>query len=134
MRQPLERLFRTYLHQDYDLRYASVAQALRAFCDESAPLERRRVIAEIDALLDAHPDDAALYAALRERGFVFYPPREGETTRAWLRRARAQLLPDLEDAKEDGDRERAERDAGSHLRNGVRAQVDARPSDQRNQH
>lgn len=89
MNSPLTALFRTYLHQDYDLRYATVEDAIRAFRDESPPSERRRVIAEIDALLAAHPDDVALYAALRERGFVFYPPRDGETTAAWLGRAKA---------------------------------------------
>jgi hypothetical protein len=91
MTSPLAALFRGYLHQDYDLRYATPEDALRAFCDESSPHERRCVIAEIDGLLAAHADDAPLYAALRERGFVFYPPRDGETTRAWLQRAKALL-------------------------------------------
>ncbi|MGH7660115.1 MAG: contact-dependent growth inhibition system immunity protein [Vulcanimicrobiaceae bacterium] len=91
MSSPLAALLRGYLHQDYDLRYASVEDALRAFREESTPHERRRVIAEIDTLLAAHSDDAALYAALRERGFVFYPPREGATTAAWLQRAKALL-------------------------------------------
>ena len=91
MSSPLAALFRAYLHQDYDLRYASVEDAVRAYRDESSPQERRRVIAEIDSLLAAHPDDAALYAELRQRGFVFYPPREGETSAAWLQRAKALL-------------------------------------------
>lgn len=91
MTSPLTAFFRAYLHQDYDLHYASVEDAIRAYRDDSSPQERRRVIAEIDSLLAAHPGDAALYAALRERGFVFYPPREGETTAAWLERAKALL-------------------------------------------
>lgn len=91
MNSALAALFRGYLHQDYDLRYASVEEAIRAFRDESSPHERRRVVAEIETLLAAHPDDGALYAALRERGFVFYPPRDGETTAAWLQRAKALL-------------------------------------------
>lgn len=91
MTSPLATLFRAYLHQDYDLRYATVEDAIRAFRDESSPHERQRVVAEIDALLAAHRDDAALYAALRERGFVFYPPRDGETSAAWLQRAKALL-------------------------------------------
>jgi len=103
MTSALERLFRTYLHQDYDLRYASVARALGAFCDESTAAERRQAIAEIDEMLAAHPDDAELHAALRERGFAFYPPRDGETTASWLRRTRTQLLRHVEDAEEDGD-------------------------------
>lgn len=107
MTAALERLFRTYLHQDYDLRYASVAEALRAFCKEATLAERRRAIAEIDALMAAHSDDAQLYRALRERGFAFYPPREGETTAAWLQRARSALSRNVEDAEEDCDGERA---------------------------
>lgn len=92
MNAPLARLFRTYLHQDYDLCYSCVEEALNAYRNESTPDERRATIAEIDALLAAHPDDAALYEALRARGFAFYPPRDGETTAAWLRRARTILL------------------------------------------
>ena len=134
MSSALERLFRTYLHQDYDLRYSSVVQALRAFRAESDAAEVRRAIAEIDALLAAHPVDAQLHAQLRERGFIFYPPRDGETTQSWLRRAREQLLRDLEDPEEDRDRDRAERNAGGDLRDGVRSQVDAGPSDERDEH
>jgi hypothetical protein len=91
MNSPLAVLFRSYLHQDFDLRYACVEDALHAFRDEATPQERRRVVAEIDSLLAAHPDDAALYGALRERGFVLYPPRDGETSASWLRRARSAL-------------------------------------------
>ena len=91
MSSPLAALFRAYLHQDYDLRYENIEEAIRAYRDESSPQERRRVVAEIDSLLAAHPDDAALYVALRERGFVFYPPRDGETNAAWLERAKALL-------------------------------------------
>jgi hypothetical protein len=91
MNSPLAALFRGYLHQDYDLRYASVDDAIQAFRDESSSRERRGVVAEIDALLAAHPDDAALHAALRERGFIFYPPSDGETTAAWLQRVKALL-------------------------------------------
>jgi hypothetical protein len=85
---PLALVLRTYVHQDYDLRYSSVEAALRAFRDEASPAERRAVLDEIDALLARCPDDAALYAEMRKRGFVFYPPADGETTRAWLLRAR----------------------------------------------
>ena len=98
----LARLFRTYLHQDYDLRYASVEDALRAFRREATAAERARVVAEIASLLASYPDDGDLYGALRERGFVFYPPRDGETTRAWLSRAREIL--DVKDPEEDRDR------------------------------
>lgn len=97
---PLSRLLRTYLHQDYDLRYPDVATALRAYRAQTPPAERRRVLDEIASLLAACKDDGALYRELRSRGFIFYPPREGETTRAWLVRARALL--DVEDAEEDG--------------------------------
>ena len=85
----LSTLFRTYLHQDYDLRYTTVADALAGFRADATAAERGRIVEEIDELLAAHPDDAQLYRALRARGFIFYPPREGETTADWLRRARA---------------------------------------------
>ena len=97
---PLATLFHAYLHQDYDLSYPSVEAAIRAFRDEASGNELRRAIAEIDALLDVNADDDALYRALRARGFIFYPPREGETARAWLVRARA-ILVDVKDAEED---------------------------------
>lgn len=87
----LEKLLRTYLHQDYDLRYGSVEQALSAFRVDATPDEQRGVIAEIDALLAGCAQDRELYEQLRIRGFIFYPPRDGETTRAWLLRARALL-------------------------------------------
>jgi hypothetical protein len=84
----LEKLLRTYLHQDYDLRYPSVEAALRAFREDSTPNECRAAVAEIDELLAAYPEDRVLYEQLRRRGFIFYPPRDGETTRSWLERAR----------------------------------------------
>ena len=87
----LEKLLRTYLHQDYDLRYPSVEAALRAFREEATPSENDAALAEIDALLAAYPQDRGLYEQLRRRGFIFYPPRDGETTRSWLSRARAVL-------------------------------------------
>ena len=84
----LEQLLRTYLHQDYDLRYSSVEAALRAFREEATPNEKHAAVEEIDALLASYPQDRALYEQLRRRGFIFYPPRDGETTRSWLERAR----------------------------------------------
>lgn len=98
----LARLFHGYLHQDYDLRYPDVAAALRAYRIETPSPERHRLQAEIESLLAAHPDDDGLYRALRARGFIFYPPREGESTRDWLLRARALL--DVEDSEEERDR------------------------------
>lgn len=103
----LERLLRTYLHQDYDLRYRSVEDALRAFRADATAAERAEVLAEIDVLLASFPQDRDLYAQLRSRGFIFYPPRDGETTRAWLQSARALLeapSTDVEDAEEDRNR------------------------------
>ena len=89
LQSPLARMLRSYLHQDFDLRYPDVTAALRAYARETAPEERSRALSEIDSLLCAHADDADLLAALRRRGFIFYPPRDGETTRSWLRRARS---------------------------------------------
>lgn len=88
----LEKLLRGYLHQDYDLNYGSIDRALIAFRDDATEEENRRTIAEIDALLAAYPHDRELYEQLRSRGFIFYPPRDGETTRSWLQRARAALV------------------------------------------
>jgi hypothetical protein len=97
---PLATLFRAYLHQDYDLSYRSVEAAIRAYRDETSPSDVRRTVAEIDALLRDNASDDALYRELRARGFIFYPPRQGETARAWLERAR-QILVDVEDTEED---------------------------------
>ncbi len=99
---PLMTLFRAYLHQDYDLSYPSVEAAIRAYRAQSSPHEVARTVAEIDALLDAKLSDDHLYRELRARGFIFYPPRDGETARAWLLRAR-DLLVDAEDPEEDHD-------------------------------
>ena len=99
---PLANLLRSYLHQDYDLEYAGIEDALRAYRREAGADERRRVLDEIAMLLETHADDAGLHRALRARGFIFYPPRTGETTRAWL--LRASRLLDVEDAEKDGDR------------------------------
>ena len=99
---PLARLLRGWLHQDYDLRYPDVPSALRAYRAQTPAQERRRVLVEIAALLAANAGDDALYRELRERGFIFYPPRDGERTRDWLLRARALL--DMEDAEEERDR------------------------------
>ncbi len=99
---PLERLFRTYLHQDYDLSYPSVEAAIRAYRGQSTRPDIARTVAEIDGLLDAKQGDDQLYRELRARGFIFYPPRDGETARAWLLRAR-KLLTDVEDPEEDHD-------------------------------
>jgi len=98
---PLARLLRAYLHEDYDLRYDGVQAALRAYSREVSPEERRRALAEIATLLAAYSSDEALYGELRKRGFIFYPPRDGETTRAWLMRAFETL--DVKDAEEDCD-------------------------------
>jgi hypothetical protein len=98
----LATLFRTYLHQDYDLSYPSVAAAIRAYRGQSAPRDVAHALEEIDALLNAKLNDDQLYRELRTQGFIFYPPRDGETARAWLLRARA-LLVDAEDPKEDHD-------------------------------
>jgi hypothetical protein len=97
---PLTTLFRAYLHQDYDLSYRSIEAAIRAFRIETPPSDVRRAVAEIEALLRENAGDDTLYRELRARGFIFYPPREGETARAWLERAR-QLLVDVEDTEED---------------------------------
>ena len=94
-------LLRTYLHQDYDLRYRTVEDALLAFRREATAAERAGVLEEIADLLETHPIDDDLYRELRARGFIFYPPRDGETTRAWLTRVRALL--DVKDPEEDGD-------------------------------
>lgn len=99
---PLTTLFRTYLHQDYDLSYPSVEAAIRAYRAQSTPSDVARTVGEVDALLDAHPSDDHLYRELRARGFIFYPRRDGETARAWLLRARA-LLVDAEDPEEEHD-------------------------------
>ena len=88
-RSELAQLFGAYLHQDYDLTYGSQAAAIRAFRDESTPTQRTAATREIDALLDGFRDDDALARELRTLGFGFYPPRDGETTADWLRRARA---------------------------------------------
>jgi len=87
----LAALFGAYLHQDFDLAYGSQAAAIRAYRDESTPAQVRAALGEIDALLDAFgcADDDALARELRALGFGFYPPRDGETTAQWLRRARA---------------------------------------------
>lgn len=103
----LATLFRAYLHQDYDLSYPSVEAAIRAYRAQSSRVDVASAIAEIDALLGATLDDDRLYRELRDRGFIFYPPRDGETARAWLVRARA-LLADVEDAEKDHDGERPE--------------------------
>jgi hypothetical protein len=96
----LATLFRAYLHQDYDLSYRSVEAAIRAYRDEASASDVRRTVAEIDALLREAGSDDKLYRELRARGFIFYPPREGETARAWLERAR-QILVDVEETEED---------------------------------
>jgi len=98
----LATLFRAYLHQDYDLSYPSVEAAIRAFRAQAAPRDVARTVAEIDTLLDANPSDDQLYRELRARGFIFYPPRDGETARAWLLRART-VLADAENPEEDHD-------------------------------
>lgn len=98
---PLTTLFRAYLHQDYDLSYGSVEAAIRAYRAQNPAEDVRRTVAEIDRLLRANANDDELYRELRKRGFIFYPPRDGETARAWLERARRIL--DVEDAKEQDD-------------------------------
>ncbi|MGH7715770.1 MAG: contact-dependent growth inhibition system immunity protein [Vulcanimicrobiaceae bacterium] len=98
---PLTALFRAYLHQDYDLSYGSVEAAICAYRAQSSAEEIRQTVAEIDRLLRANANDDMLYRELRARGFIFYPPRDGETARAWLQRARCIL--DVEDAKEQDD-------------------------------
>lgn len=99
---PLATLFRSYLHQDYDLSYPSVEAAILAYRAQSAPRELAGTVAEIDALLGAKLSDDQLYRELRARGFIFYPPRDGETARAWLVRTRT-ILVDAEDPEEDHD-------------------------------
>jgi len=99
---PLATLFRAYLHQDYDLSYPSVEAAIRAYRAQSTARELAGTVAEIDALLGAKLSDDQLYRDLRARGFIFYPPRDGETARAWLVRART-LLVDAKDPEEDHD-------------------------------
>ena len=93
---PLTKLFRTYLHQDYDLSYRSVEDAIRAYRAQAPKNEVASTVAEIDALFASKLSDDGLYRELRSRGFIFYPPRDGETAHAWLSRARA-LLVDAED-------------------------------------
>ena len=99
---PLATLFRAYLHQDYDLSYPSVEAAIRAFRAHAPTSDVARAVAEIDALLSARLNDDQLYHELRARGFIFYPPRDGETARAWLTRARS-VLVDAEDPEEQHD-------------------------------
>jgi hypothetical protein len=99
---PLATLFRTYLHQDYDLSYRSVEDAIRAYRAQSPKPDVARSVAEIDSLLAAKLSDDRLYHELRARGFIFYPPRDGETAHTWLERARA-LLVDAEDPEEQHD-------------------------------
>jgi hypothetical protein len=111
MTSELKTLFGAYLHQDYDLQFPSVAAAIRAYRDDASRAARERALAEIDSLLTGTNSDDELYRALRERGFGFFPPRDGETSAAWLRRTRA-LLADVEDTEEDGDRRSPEHDPG----------------------
>ncbi|HTX02913.1 MAG TPA: contact-dependent growth inhibition system immunity protein [Candidatus Acidoferrales bacterium] len=99
---PLATLFRAYLHQDYDLSYASVEAAIRAFAVQSPSRDVTDAVAEIDALLNECQSDDQLYRELRARGFIFYPPRDGETARAWLMRART-VLVDAEYSEEQHD-------------------------------
>ena len=89
----LEHLIGAYFHQDWNHVYATRDEAVADFV-RRAPERAVTVPAEIDELLDATPDDAALADRLSAMGFDDAPP-EGD--RAFLLDLRVHLFRMLEE-------------------------------------
>jgi hypothetical protein len=81
----LFQLFGGYFHEDWRDEHAQPAAALAAFKAEAPPEAVREAVAELDRLLTAGLDDAAL-ARLLQEGFAcnYVPSRDGVSPTTWL--------------------------------------------------
>ena len=90
----LFQMFGGYFHEDWRGEYAQPDAALAAFKAEAPPEAVRAAAAELERLLGAGFDDAAL-TTLLDAGFAcnYVPSRDGITSTAWLNQVRETLLP-----------------------------------------
>ncbi len=90
----LSQLFGAYYHQDWQQDHESRDAALMAFVRDASPDTAGAAAGEIDRLLAAGFDDAALARMLAD-GFDcnYVPESDGISAAAWLRQVRDILRP-----------------------------------------
>lgn len=84
----LDVLLGGYLHQDWDLDYATADEAVLAFARD-APTKVSRACTELARLIlviNGMTGQEAMDFLMREFGLYYYPPVRGETYAEWLRR------------------------------------------------
>ena len=79
-----------YLHQGFDLDRATAADAVESAVVDLNRDQRTTAAAEIGGLLEDHPDEPSLAAALN-RICSYHPPGDGLSYREWLGQLRARL-------------------------------------------
>ena len=89
----LFQLFGGYFHEDWLDEHGQPSAALQAFRREAPADAVRDAVSELDLILGAGLDDAAL-ARLLDLGFAcnYVPERDGLTSTAWLTQVRDALL------------------------------------------
>ncbi|MHB0969999.1 MAG: contact-dependent growth inhibition system immunity protein [Thermoanaerobaculia bacterium] len=90
----LHQFFGAYFHQDWMLDDATVEEVIERFISEnprSAIVETQH---ELDRLLGAVEDDAALASAVAAMGCEYYPPGDDRTYRDWLTAVASRLRRD----------------------------------------
>ena len=74
-----------YLHQDWDLDYDGVWDAVRAFKADASADDLRAAIAQTEELRDAGLDEEQLRrTVVDELGVEYWPPGDDLTFQAWL--------------------------------------------------
>lgn len=74
-----------YLHQDWDLDYGGVWDAVRAFKRDASDDDLRAAIAQAEELRAAGLDEEEFRRAVVDRlGVEYWPPGDGLTFQAWL--------------------------------------------------
>lgn len=80
-----QQLLGGYLHQDWPDEFADVDAVIDAMIDGEPAEQRRAAAAELRALVEAEPEDAALRDVLMNEAGCFYDPvADGRTDREWI--------------------------------------------------
>ncbi|HVM17614.1 MAG TPA: contact-dependent growth inhibition system immunity protein [Gaiellaceae bacterium] len=91
----LFQVFGGYLHQDFDLEFASPDEALLAAAAGQGSEQVGDAVREIDSLLESDLDDSQLHAIVERLTAGYAPELDAWEARAWLAHARRLLLREV---------------------------------------
>lgn len=82
----IKNMFSAYLGQDFDLDFGSADEAIFAFSSHADHVDKKRALAELDALLSANLDEEQLKEMIfNGLGCCYFYPAEWGGGAVWLR-------------------------------------------------